>query len=83
MTLSTRRSTARGNPQGAKSSMSKLTSSGSPEARAAASGSAAAEATRDQLYLRAAELGINGRSRMTKQALIDAIAVEERARPRR
>lgn len=52
---------------------SKLTSTGSPSARAAAQAEPGEERTRDQLYLRAAELGINGRSRMTKAELIAAI----------
>jgi post-segregation antitoxin (ccd killing protein) len=40
---------------------------------AAASASKAEEETRDQLYQRAAALGINGRSRMTKSGLAAAI----------
>jgi len=56
-----------------RSAQSKLTSTGSPSARAAASASKGEEATRDQLYQRAAALGINGRSRMTKAELTSAI----------
>lgn len=57
-------------------SMSKLTSAGAP-AEAASRGSAAAERSRDQLYQRATELGINGRSRMTKERLARAIELRE------
>ena len=61
---------------------SKLTSTGSPQADTAAAMSESAEETRDQLYFRAAALGINGRSRMTKAALREAIARKEaEARP--
>ena len=56
-----------------RSAQSKLTSTGSKSAEAAASATKAEEETRDQLYQRAAQLGINGRSRMTKSALADAI----------
>ena len=56
-----------------RSAQSKLTSTGSRSAQAAASASQAEEDTRDALYQRAALLGINGRSRMTKAALADAI----------
>jgi hypothetical protein len=59
-------------------SMSKLTSTGSPAAESAEDFSDAEEETRDRLYQRAAALGINGRSRMTKRALQDAIARRER-----
>ncbi len=61
-----------------KPSMSKLTSTGSPAAESAEDFSDAQEETRDRLYQRAAVLGINGRSRMTKSALQDAIARHER-----
>jgi hypothetical protein len=54
-------------------SQSKLTSTGSRAAARASSATPSEEQTRDQLYFRAAELGINGRSRMTKAALVDAI----------
>lgn len=63
------------------SSQSKLTSTGSPAARDAASATPDEERTRDQLYLRAAELGINGRSRMTKAELIAAIRQYGSRRP--
>jgi len=56
--------------------MSKLTSSGQ-DAQEASEGSAQAEQTRDALYQQAAVLGINGRSRMTKEALARAIATHE------
>src|SRR5690606_23459660 len=62
-----------GERTGGETSQSKLTSTGSRSASRAASVSPSEEQTRDQLYLRAAELGINGRSRMTKPELIDAI----------
>jgi len=39
--------------------------------------SEADEETRERLYARAAVLGINGRSRMTKEALRQAIAGHE------
>ena len=64
------------NDQRKRRSMSKLTSSGAP-AEAASKGSAADERTKDDLYRRAAELGINGRSRMTKDALARAIEIHE------
>ena len=66
-------------------SASKLTSSGSPQARNAAALADAESETREQLYLRAAALGINGRSRMTKDTLRDAVArreAEEAGAPR-
>lgn len=56
---------------------SKLTSTGSPQAANASELSARESETRDQLYFRAAALGINGRSRMTKAALRDAISRHE------
>ena len=56
---------------------SKLTSSGSPQAECAADMTDAESETRERLYFRAAALGINGRSRMTKAALRDAIARRE------
>ncbi|MGE3855682.1 MAG: hypothetical protein AB7G21_01845 [Dehalococcoidia bacterium] len=56
---------------------SKLTSTGSPQAKNAGELSEAEAETREQLYFRAAALGINGRSRMTKDALRDAIARRE------
>ena len=56
---------------------SKLTSMGSPQAVTAAAMSAADSSTRERLYFRAAALGINGRSRMTKEALRAAIARRE------
>ena len=59
---------------------SKLTSTGSPQAANASALSAGESATRDQLYFRAAALGINGRSRMTKAALRDAISRHEARR---
>ncbi len=58
--------------------MTKLSSTGSDEALRAAEASPLEEKTRDQLYQRAAELGINGRSRMTIDALRTAIAEHER-----
>lgn len=63
---------------------SKFTSSGSPQARNAAALTDAESETRE-LYLRAAALGINGRSRMTKDTLRDAVArreAEEAGAPR-
>lgn len=60
-----------------RSAQSKLTSTGSPSAEAAGTASNAEEEERDALYLRAAELGINGRSRMTKADLTDAINEHE------
>ncbi|MCK9485809.1 MAG: hypothetical protein M0R73_03795 [Dehalococcoidia bacterium] len=60
--------------------MSKLTSTGSASARRASRGSEAAEDTRDALYQRAAEFGINGRSRMTKEQLAVAIRAHEEGR---
>ena len=57
--------------------MSKLTSSGSRAAESADEFTSAEEETRDRLYQRAAVLGINGRSRMTKQSLQEAIARHE------
>lgn len=57
---------------------SKLTSTGSAAAESADAVSAEAEYTRDQLYVQAAALGINGRSRMTKAALTEAIAAQRR-----
>lgn len=56
-----------------RSAQSKLTSTGSPSAGAAASATKGEEEKRDQLYQRAAALGINGRSRMTKSELTAAI----------
>lgn len=56
---------------------SKLTSTGSPQARNASELSEEDAETRDALYFRAAALGINGRSRMTKEALRDAISRHE------
>lgn len=56
-----------------RSAQSKLTSTGSRSAEAAASASKDEERSRDALYQRAAALGINGRSRMTKAELTDAI----------
>lgn len=56
---------------------SKLTSSGSPQARNAGAMSEADAETREHLYFRAAALGISGRSRMTKDALRAAIARRE------
>lgn len=61
-------------------SMSKLTSTGSPASRRASGGSRAQEETRDALYQRAAALGINGRSRMTREALANAIRDHEQGR---
>ena len=66
----------------AKTSQSKLTSTGSPAARRASKATDVQEATRDVLYQRAAELGINGRSRMTKDALLRAIRDQEKQRSR-
>lgn len=63
-----------------RSAQSKLTSTGSPSARAAASASASEERTRDDLYQEAARLGINGRSRMTKSELVTAIEEHSRRR---
>jgi len=60
-----------------RSAQSKLTSTGSPSAEAAGSATKAEEESRDALYQRAAALGINGRSRMTKAALTDAIKDHE------
>ena len=61
-------------------SQSKLTSTGSEAAESAAEVTPAEEATRDALYQRAALLGINGRSRMTKDGLRRAIAAHEHGR---
>lgn len=54
-------------------SMTKLSSTGSQSARRGSRASAQQEETRDRLYQRAAELGVNGRSRMTKAELMEAI----------
>lgn len=80
MPKGTSRPTSRAAQGGA--SGSKLTSTGSPQAQNAGALSEADAETRERLYFRAAALGINGRSRMTKDALRAAIArreAEERA----
>ncbi len=67
------RETTRESRRESGAAQSKLTSTGSRSARAAASASTEEERTRDQLYQEAALLGINGRSRMTKAELMTAI----------
>lgn len=57
---------------------SKLTSSGA-EAEQASRISGSDEDTRDALYAEAARLGINGRSRMTKHGLREAVASHQKA----
>jgi hypothetical protein len=72
-----RRETARETTRESRSAQSKLTSSGSPSAKAAGSATKAEEESRDALYQRAAALGINGRSRMTKAGLAEAIELHQ------
>ncbi len=72
--------THRKSAKSSSTSQSKLTSTGSPAARRASKASEGQEATRDALYQRAAALGINGRSRMTKAALLSAIRDREQGR---
>ena len=67
----------RGTTSASRSAQSKLTSTGSPSAEAAGSATKVEEENRDALYQRAAVLGINGRSRMTKAALTEAIKQHE------
>jgi hypothetical protein len=81
------KSTSRPKTQAAEGgrSGSKLTSTGSPQAENAGDLTEAESETREQLYFRAAALGINGRSRMTKEALRDAVTrreAEEASKPR-
>ncbi len=65
--------------KGSTAEMTKLSSTGSKSAQRGGRATEGQEETRDRLYQRAAELGINGRSRMTKSELQEAISGHERS----